>query len=199
MINIKQAIIVEGKYDKIKLSSIINGVIIQTNGFQIYKDKEKMELIRHYARTTGIIILTDSDSAGFKIRGFLKGAISNSRIINVYIPEIFGKERRKTQPSREGKLGVEGMDKKILIEAFDRAKIDTFENPGSPNIKRMDLYELGLMGAEDSSHLRKEILEELGLPSLLSVTSMCEVLNTIMTLEELTDITKKIKNKEGFY
>ncbi len=199
MLQIEQAIIVEGKYDKIKLSSIVDAVIIVTNGFSVINDREKLDLIRFYAKNKGIIILTDSDSAGFKIRGLLKGAISNSMIINVYIPEIFGKERRKTQPSREGKLGVEGMDKKILIEAFDRAKIDTFENPGSPNIKRMDLYELGLMGAEDSSHLRKEILEELGLPSLLSVTSMCEVLNTIMTLEELTDITKKIKNKEGFY
>ena len=112
MINIEQAVIVEGKYDKIKLSSVINGVIICTDGFHIFKDKEKMKLIRHYAEKKGIIILTDSDAAGFKIRNYLKGSVEGN-IINVYIPDIFGKERRKTEPSKEGKLGVE--DRKSVV------------------------------------------------------------------------------------
>ena len=109
MLKVKQAVIVEGKYDKIKLDSIIDGVIVQTNGYSIFKDKEKLALIRFYAEKTGIIILTDSDSAGFKIRNYLKGAIPDGKIINVYIPDIFGKERRKLKPSAEGKLGVEGV------------------------------------------------------------------------------------------
>ena len=111
MLHIEQAVIVEGKYDKIKLSSILDAVIITTNGFSVMKNKEKLEIIRFYAQNKGIIILTDSDSAGFKIRNYLKGAIKNGKIINVYVPDIFGKEKRKAAPSKEGKLGVEGIDK----------------------------------------------------------------------------------------
>ena len=111
MIHIAQAIIVEGKYDKIKLSSILDAVILVTNGFRIFHDAEKMSLIRYYAKTTGVIILTDSDTAGFKIRHYLKGAIHEGKLYHVYIPDIYGKERRKDKPSAEGKLGVEGIDK----------------------------------------------------------------------------------------
>ena len=118
MIHIEQAIVVEGKYDKIKLSSIIDGVIITTNGFSVLKNKEKLDLIRYYAKNRGIIILTDSDSAGFKIRSYLKGAVNEGNIINVYIPDVFGKEKRKNAPSKEGKLGVEGIDCDILLDAF---------------------------------------------------------------------------------
>ena len=123
MIHIEQAVIVEGKYDKIKLESIIDAVIIQTNGFAVFKDNEKMSLIKHFAHTNGIIILTDSDTAGFKIRNYLKGTIENDKITNVYIPDIFGKEKRKIKPSKEGKLGVEGIDKDIIVNAFIKAGI----------------------------------------------------------------------------
>ena len=129
MINIEQAVIVEGKYDKIKLSSVINGVIICTDGFHIFKDKEKMKLIRHYAEKKGIIILTDSDAAGFKIRNYLKGSVGGN-IINVYIPDIFGKERRKAEPSKEGKLGVEGMPPETLLEILEQAGL--LEGCGAP-------------------------------------------------------------------
>lgn len=123
MIKINEAIIVEGKYDKIKLSSIVDAVIIVTNGFGIFRDREKLELIRYYAQKTGIIILTDSDSAGRKIRGYIKGAVKNGRIINVYIPDVFGKEKRKEKPSAEGKLGVEGIDVKTLVSAFEKSGV----------------------------------------------------------------------------
>ncbi|MCR4925700.1 MAG: toprim domain-containing protein, partial [Clostridiales bacterium] len=123
MIKIKQAIIVEGKYDKIKLNSIIDAPIITTNGFSVFTDKEKQKLIRKLASERGIIILTDSDSAGFKIRSFFTGSIPKEQIINAYIPDIMGKERRKTVPSKEGKLGVEGVPAKVIVEALERAGV----------------------------------------------------------------------------
>lgn len=150
MIKINQAVIVEGKYDKIKLSSIIDGIIIVTNGFGIFKDKEKLELIRYYARTTGIIILTDSDSAGRKIRGYIKGAVNGGSIINVFIPDIFGKEKRKEKPSAEGKLGVEGVDAGILLEAFNKAGITASEIQRTGDITNQTLFELGLSGGSRS-------------------------------------------------
>ena len=121
MLHLKQAVIVEGKYDKIKLSSMIDSLIITTDGFSIFKNKEKISLIKELAEKDGIIILTDSDSAGFKIRNYIKGCTSKGKIINIYIPEIFGKEKRKAESSKEGKLGVEGISVKILTEAFEKA------------------------------------------------------------------------------
>ncbi len=196
MIKLKQAVVVEGKYDKIRLSSVIDGVIIVTNGFGIFKDKEKLALIRFYAENTGIIILTDSDRAGFIIRNHIKGAVKNGKIQNVYIPEIFGKERRKTQPSAEGKLGVEGMDKEILLKAFEKAGItsDVTDNERAP-ITKTDLFTLGLSGGKNSSELRRQLLEHLKLPSLLSANSMLEVLNTMMNLTELEKTMKELKEK----
>ena len=123
MLHTNMAVIVEGKYDKIKLSSIIDAVIIPTNGFGVFRDKEKMSLIRYYASNTGIIIMTDSDTAGFKIRNHIKGSVGNAKVVNVYIPDIYGKERRKTEYSKEGKLGVEGVPDKIIIESLKKAGI----------------------------------------------------------------------------
>lgn len=185
MIKINQAVIVEGKYDKIKLSSIIDGIIIVTNGFGIFKDKEKLELIRYYARTTGIIILTDSDSAGRKIRGYIKGAVNGGSIINVFIPDIFGKEKRKEKPSAEGKLGVEGVDAGILLEAFNKAGITASEIQRTGDITNQTLFELGLSGGSRSRILREHLRKKLGLPSVMSVTSLIEVLNTMMSADEL--------------
>lgn len=187
------AVIVEGKYDKIKLSSVIDAVIIPTNGFRVFKDKEKMELIRYYASGAGIIILTDSDSAGFKIRNYIKGSVGNARIFNVYIPDIYGKERRKTEFSKEGKLGVEGMDEDVLIEAFKKSGIDFSSEPRRRrDITKMDLFEDGLSGGANSSEKRAELLKALGLPELLTANAMLEVLNAMLTREQYKQAVGKL-------
>lgn len=194
MLHIEQAIIVEGKYDKIKLSSIVDAVIITTNGFSVIKDKEKLEIIRFFARNKGIIILTDSDTAGFKIRNYLKGAIKNGKIINVYAPDIFGKEKRKKAPSKEGKLGVEGIDADILLEAFKKAGVLSEETERREDlVTKLDLYENGLSGGDNSSELRKRLLRELDMPQLMTTNSMLEIINTMMSKDEFYNIVKKIK------
>lgn len=198
MLKVEQAIIVEGKYDKIKLESIIDATIVVTNGYGIFRDREKLELIRFYARKKGIIILTDSDGAGFKIRGFLKGSVPEGSIKNVYIPDIFGKEKRKVKHSAEGKLGVEGIKKELIIEAFRKAGIHFVSDEksekkhGSP-VTRTDLYEAGLTGSPDSSENRRALLRKLGLPERLSTSGMLEALNTMMSAEEFYSLINKEK------
>lgn len=197
MLRLKEAVIVEGKYDKIKLSSIIDAVIIPTGGFTVFKDREKLELIRYFAAGAGIIILTDSDAAGFRIRSFLKGAIKGGRIVNVYIPDVFGKERRKAVPSKEGKIGVEGIDKELILEAFRKAGIDADDRqePSDP-VTKADFYEAGFSGGENSSAKRKKLLNALGLPELLTANGIIDVINASMTKDEFFDIAKKINNGE---
>lgn len=195
MIHVAQAIIVEGKYDKIKLSSLLDAVILTTNGFHIFHDAEKMALIRYYAKTMGIIILTDSDTAGFRIRNYLKGAVHDGKLFHVYIPDIYGKERRKLKPSAEGKLGVEGIDKNALLAAFEKAGVLTDEIPEKTDpITRYDLYELGLSGGADSKSKRKALQKRLHLPDLLSTASLLEVLNTMMTKTELCRILDELSS-----
>ena len=195
MIKINEAIIVEGKYDKSKLASLVDAVIIVTNGFGIFKDREKLELIRYYARKTGIIIMTDSDSAGQKIRGYIKGAVHDGRIINVYIPDVFGKEKRKEKPSAEGKLGVEGISSKQIAEAFEKAGITSSERTFKSDITSLTLYELGLSGGENSRELRKRLQKSLDLPELMSASSLTEVLNTMMTAAELAERVAALKGE----
>lgn len=195
MIHIEQAIIVEGKYDKIKLSSVVDAVILVTDGFRIFKDEEKMRIIRYYADTTGVLILTDSDSAGFMIRNYLKGSVTG-KITNVYIPDIFGKEKRKVHPSKEGKLGVEGIEPKIILEALEKAGVlFTQRDESREKITRLDLYNDGLSGGENSSLKRKALLRELDLPELLTTTGMLEILNSMLTVEEYRILIKKIEEK----
>ncbi|MBE6851647.1 MAG: DUF4093 domain-containing protein [Ruminococcus sp.] len=189
MLQIKQAIIVEGKYDKIKLSSIVKAVIIPTHGFRIFKDAEMLALIRHYAETTGIIILTDSDRAGFRIRSYLKGAIPNGNIRNIYIPDVFGKEKRKEKASAEGKLGVEGMDAKVLREAFAKAGVLSEETTAGELITKTDLYLAGLNGTPNSTHRRRAMQQQLGLPAMLSAAAFLDILNSMMTREEFLQMT----------
>lgn len=196
MIKINQAIIVEGKYDKIKLASLVDAVIIVTNGFGIFKDAEKLSLIRYYAEKTGIIILTDSDSAGRKIRGYIKGAVKNGKITNVYVPDIFGKEKRKTKPSAEGKLGVEGIMPEILLEAFEKSGITASEESKSGDISKTTLFELGLSGGNNSSELRRRLQKKLGLPEMLSASSLVEVLNTMTDSKGLAELTESIKESK---
>ncbi len=188
MIKLKEAVIVEGKYDKIKLSSIIDGLIIETHGFQIFKDKQQMEMIRKLADTRGILVLTDSDSAGFLIRNYLNGAIRPDKIKHAYIPDIFGKEHRKDKASKEGKLGVEGVPVKEIVAALNRAGVlckDDSESPADERkITKMDLYEFGLSGKADSAQKRKLLLQKLNLPEHLAPNSLVPVLNSIMTYEE---------------
>ncbi|MBE6836561.1 MAG: DUF4093 domain-containing protein [Ruminococcus sp.] len=196
MLHIKQAIVVEGKYDKIKLSSITDAVIIVTNGFSLFKDKEKQALIRFYAQKTGIIILTDSDSAGFKIRNLIKNIAKDGNIINVYVPEIFGKEKRKAEFSKEGKLGVEGIDKDIIINALEKAGVFCDTVSEKEKITNLDFYEDGLSGGPDSSKLRKKLLEYLDLPQLVTSKALLEIVNTMFSRDEYKEIIKKIRSIE---
>lgn len=188
MIKVKQAVIVEGKYDKIKLSSIIDGLIITTEGFNLFKNKEKLALIRKLSQKQGVIILTDSDSAGFKIRSYIKGCTKSGKITNIYIPDIFGKEKRKNAPSKEGKLGVEGIPSKILIEAFEKAGVTVSEEetPAEKReeITRIMLYDDGFIGRDGSEEKRKKLLKKLSLPEMLSTGALLEVLNSMYSAEE---------------
>jgi len=196
LIHLEQAIIVEGKYDKIKLASIIDAIIIPTNGFSIFKDKEKCELIRHYAINKGIIILTDSDTAGFKIRNYIKGFVKNGNIKNVYIPDVFGKEKRKNQPSKEGKIGVEGIKADLIIDIFNKSGIicsDVIKKDESQIITKMDLYDDGFIGGNNSSKMRKILLKQLGLPELLTTGSMLDVLNTMFDKNEYKKIVASLE------
>ena len=191
MLQVRQAIIVEGKYDKIKLASIVQAVILQTNGFQIYKNPELLELIRYYAKTTGILIVTDSDRAGFQIRNYIRGAVPEGDIRHIYIPDIFGKEKRKAKPSAEGKLGVEGIDAEILREAFRKARVFTEEKPSGERITKSDLYLAGFNGRPDSAERRRAFQRMLQLPEMLSSSGLLEVLNSRMTKEEFQKIAKQ--------
>ena len=185
MIKLKQAVIVEGKYDKIRLESLVDATIIQTDGFAIFKDKEKQRLIRRLAEKNGILILTDSDSAGFKIRSFLGGSIKNGQVIHAYIPDVLGKEKRKDAPSKEGKLGVEGMRTQALVDALAKAGV-LYEEVVQPSrkVEMIDLFEDGLSGGENSQAKKVAVLKYLDLPERLSTSSFLQLINTFMTYEE---------------
>ncbi len=196
MIKIKEAVIVEGKYDKIKLSAFIDGLIIETGGFRIFSDKEKMDLLRRLADTRGLLILTDSDSAGFLIRNHIHGCIPKEKIKHAYIPDLYGKEKRKSHPSKEGKLGVEGIDPKILLEAIRLAGASAEEKPDhlveERKITKLDLYEDGFSGGADSSKKRQLLLKELELPEHLTAKALVPVLNSLMSFEEYQKAVEKI-------
>ena len=194
-LKISQAIVVEGKYDKIKLSSFVDGVIIVTNGFGIYKDKEIAQLIRYYAKTKGIIVLTDSDTAGFRIRGHIKSIVPDGKIINLYAPEILGKEKRKAQPSKEGKLGVEGINVQLLRELFEKAGVVGTVAENTDPVTKTDFFEMGLTGHENSSILREKVLEKLGLPKLVSSKALLEIVNSQFSKDEFYDFMMKLNEK----
>ncbi len=192
-ISIKETIIVEGKYDKIKLSNIFDADILVTNGFSFFNDEDKKDLIIRLSKSGGIIIVTDSDSAGFMIRNHIKSFCDSENIINVYIPELYGKEKRKTAPSKEGLLGVEGVPDSVITEAFRKAGVIGEKAPRKRLITKLDLYNLGLVGNENSSVLRESLLKNLSLPKKLSTAGMLEMLNKFFTLEELEDEVKSLK------
>lgn len=193
MIKLKEAVIVEGKYDKIKLSSLVDGLIITTDGFGIFKDREKRELIKALAKKRGIIILTDSDSAGFLIRSHIKGFVSDGEIKNVFIPDVFGKEKRKSAPSKEGKLGVEGMDRELLENALKKAGIvEEKTNPNAKKVLKSDLFEDGISGGADSKAKRTRLLKELGLPERMSANALLETVNALYSFEEYKAAVSRI-------
>ncbi len=183
-IKLDMPVIVEGRYDKIKLESVIDAVIITTDGFGIYRNREKRALIRRYAEKTGVIILTDSDGAGFQIRSSLKGCIGSGRAVNIYIPDVFGKERRKAKPSKEGKLGVEGIDTETLRRAFEEAGVIGDSAPRREWIDKQRLAEDGLSGGDNSSARRQALCRQLGLPERMSAKALLEALNTLYGEEE---------------
>jgi len=195
MVKIKQAIVVEGRYDKNTLSQIVDAPILETSGFGIMKDKQQLKLLRRVAESRGLIVFTDSDGAGFVIRNFLKGAIDSKYLLHAYIPDIPGKERRKSAPGKEGKLGVEGMTPQIILESLRKAGAtvlgeETLKSAG--NITKQDMMELGLSGGAGSSFLRKALLKKLDLPEHMSANALLQAVNLLYTLDELRQITSQL-------
>ncbi len=192
MIKLDMPVIVEGKYDKITLSNIIDAPIIPTNGFGIFKDKEKCRMIRLLAQKNGIVVLTDSDSAGNLIRAHIKNIVGDCEIFNVYTPRIEGKEKRKTHISQEGILGVEGMTSEIIETAFIKSGVTLKKHRGDiSKITKSDLFSVGLSGGKLSSAKRKSLLRFLELPDNLSPNAMIDILNTLFTPTEFFEVIKK--------
>ncbi|MBQ7740809.1 MAG: DUF4093 domain-containing protein [Eubacterium sp.] len=183
-LKVTQAVIVEGRYDKIKLSSLIDAFIVETDGFAIFKDKEKLSFIKKLAEERGIIILTDSDHAGFMIRHYISSGIPKERITNVYIPDVYGKEKRKKEPSKEGKLGVEGIDSAVLLKKLEEANISVVKSDNPDPVTNYDLYELGFSGTSGARENKKRLLKNLGLPEFLSTNSLLSYINSTMTKED---------------
>ena len=195
MVKIKEAIVVEGRYDKNTLSQIVDAPILETSGFGIFKDKQQMALLRRIAETRGLIVFTDADGAGFVIRNHIKSAIPGKYLKHAYTPDVFGKERRKAAPGKEGKLGVEGMSREIILEALRKAgaTIEGEESAAVHQITKQDLMELGLSGGVGSSEKRLALLKKLGLPERMSPNAMLQALNLLYSLEELTKIMETLE------
>ena len=191
MHSIREIIVVEGRYDKNTLSQVVDAVIIETSGFGIFNDAEKRKLLQTMAEARGLIVLTDSDGAGFVIRNYIKGCVDPKLVKHAYIPDIYGKERRKSAPSREGKLGVEGMKPQVLLDALIRAgaTFDDEENKKTaPRISKADMYARGLSGREGSAEKRAQLIKQFGLPERLTADGLLDVLNATMSREEFLSI-----------
>ena len=201
MLKIKEAIVVEGRYDKNTLSQILDAAIFETDGFGIFKDKQKMDLLRRVAEKRGLIVFTDSDGAGFVIRNRIKSCIPAKQLKHAYIPDIFGKERRKAAPGKEGKIGVEGMSREVIYDALRRsgATIEGENLPPAAAITKQDLMELGLSGGKDSSAKRQALLKKLNLPEHMSANALLQALNVLYSLDELTGLVKNLEEHHGRY
>jgi len=189
MHSVKEVIVVEGRYDRNALRQVVDAVILETSGFGIFNDRQKQKLLRRMAEARGLIVLTDPDGAGFVIRNFIRGCVPPEHLKQAYIPDIYGKERRKTAASKEGKLGVEGMRPEVLLEALRRAgaTIDGEETPRAA-IRKADLYARGLSGRPDSAGRRAELLRRLDLPERMTADALLEVLNATMTREAFYEL-----------
>ena len=196
MVKIKEAIVVEGRYDKNTLSQIVDAPIFETSGFGIFKDKQQMALLRRVAENRGLIVFTDADGAGFVIRNHIKSAIPANFLKHAYTPDVFGKERRKTAPGKEGKLGVEGMKPEIILDALRKAGA-TFESeesaPARELITKTDLFELGLSGGPDSKAKRTALLRKLDLPEHMSANALLQALNLLYSKDELITLLNELK------
>lgn len=187
MHSVKEVIVVEGRYDKNTISQIVDAVIIETSGFGIFNDAQKQKLLRTMAQARGLVVLTDSDGAGFVIRNFIKGCVDPACVKHAYIPDVYGKERRKAAPSKEGKLGVEGMRPQVILDALIRAGATVDERPAAESAARItkaDMYKCGLSGGTGSREKRAALIKRLDLPEKLSADALLDVLNAIMTREE---------------
>ena len=193
MVKIKEAIVVEGRYDKNTLSQIVDTTILETAGFGIFKDKQRMALLRRVAQKRGLIVFTDSDGAGFVIRNHIKSAIPAQYLKHAYIPDIPGKEKRKSAPGKEGKLGVEGMTREVILQALKNAGATMEDGQSKPAdaTTKQDLMELGLSGGPDAASNRKKLLKALNLPEHMSANAMLQALNLLYTREELEKIVKQ--------
>ncbi len=195
MVKIKEAILVEGRYDKNTLSQIVDAPILETSGFGIFKDKQQMALLRRVAESRGLIVFTDADGAGFVIRNHIKSAIPAAFLKHAYTPDVFGKERRKATAGKEGKLGVEGMTPEVILAALRRAGATFDENstPVSGKITKQDMAALGLSGGKKSSARRQALLKILDLPAHMSANALLQALNLLYTLDELTETVKTLE------
>lgn len=193
MIKLNETIVVEGRYDKARLANLFDAPILETGGFGIFKDQQRLALLRRLAMGGGIVLLTDPDRAGFKIRSYIAGAIPQGRVVHVYIPDLYGKESRKAAPSAEGKLGVEGVPDEVILQAFDQAGLlgRPCARPQRP-ITKLDLYEDGLSGGEGSAEKRRALCAALHLPQRLGVNALVDVLNSIGDYEMYQDVVKSL-------
>ena len=194
MVKIKEAILVEGRYDKNTLSQIVDAPILETNGFGIFKDKKQLALLRQVAEKRGLIVFTDGDGAGFVIRNHVKSAIPGKFLKHAYTPDIFGKERRKSAPGKEGKLGVEGMRPEIILEALRKAgaTIEGEDVPTTQSITKQDMMDLGLSGGADASAKRLALLKKLNLPEHMSANALLQALNLLYSLDELQEFVSEL-------
>lgn len=195
MVKIKEAIVVEGRYDKNTLSQVVDAPILQTNGFGIMNDKEQLALLRSVAKKRGLIVFTDSDGAGFVIRNFLKSAIPNEYLKHAYIPDVAGKERRKTAPGKEGKLGVEGMTPQIIVDCLSRAGA-TLEGENTiasgSELTKADMVEMGLSGGAASKAKRLKLQKHLGFPEHMSSNALLQALNLLYTKDEICSLLETL-------
>lgn len=194
MVKVKEVIVVEGRYDKNTLAQVVDAVIVETAGFGIFSDTEKLEMIRRLAERQGIVVLTDSDGAGFVIRNYLKGAVDPKKVKHAYIPDVSGREKRKRSWSKERKLGVEGMKPEVLLAALQRSGAtldDMAASEPDARISKADLYAAGLSGRPDSAAKRQTLLKQLALPERLSPNAMLDVLNALMSREEFLQLISR--------
>ena len=192
MLKIKEAIIVEGKYDKAKLSPLVDTIIVETDGFRIFKNNEKLKFIKKLAENQGILIITDSDASGFMIRNYLKSCIGEDKIKHAYIPDIYGKEKRKSFPSKEGKLGVEGLKADVLLRAINNAGVNICKEEKRKTITKLDLYNDGIIGGDNSRKRRSMLIKSLMLPERITTNSLIKVLNSTMTYDEYKGLIHKL-------
>ena len=200
MVKIREAIVVEGRYDKNTLSQNVDATIFETHGFGIFKDKKQMDLLRRAAKARGLIVFTDADGAGFVIRNHIKSAIDNRYLKHAYTPDILGKDRRKAAPGKEGKLGVEGMRPEIILDALRKAGATIEGESGSqpgPGITKQDLMALGLSGGPGSSEKRLALLRKLQLPERMTANAMLQALNLLYDREELTALLREMEQDNG--